>query len=106
MSTFPTAPSVAGSQLALALEGTHAGAYAAWRKTPDGMRIFLEVERRVVARSNAGEQRIETNDIVADLRRDWKVGIDNDHRAYLSDELITRHPELHTKIKRRRRRAV
>jgi hypothetical protein len=106
VTAFPVSPPAAGEQLALPLEGTLAGRYAAWRQTADGLRVFLEIERRVLARANSGETRVEINDLVADLRRAWKVGIDNDHRAYIARSLIERHPFLGTTIKIRRTRSA
>jgi hypothetical protein len=106
VTAFPVSPPAAGEQLALPLEGTLAGRYAAWRQTADGLRVFLEIERRVLARANRGDERVEINDVTADLRQDWAVAINNSWRALISRELLARHAFLRGKIETRRRRAV
>jgi len=106
VSTFPTVAGAAGEQLGLSLGGTLQGRYDAWRRTSEGLLAFLEIERRVVARSNRGDTLIEVNDVFADVRRDLLVRLNNDFRAPAARELIARHPELALKIRLRRRRAA
>lgn len=111
MMAFPVRPRAAGEQLALGLEGTLTGRYQAWRKTAEGMRIFLEIERRVLARANSGTpanpvRRIEVNNVVGDVRRDWKVQVNNSYRSYLARELRNRHAHLKDLIQIRQQRAV
>jgi hypothetical protein len=60
----------------------------------------------VLARANRGDDRVEINDVTADLRQDWAVAINNSWRALISRELIARTPRLAILIQTRRRRAV
>lgn len=84
--------------------GSVADRYHRWRTTHAD--LYAEIERRVLARANSGEVRVEVNDVFADVRRDLKVRLDNSLRAPCADELIARHPGLREKIERRRRRSL
>jgi hypothetical protein len=110
VTAFPVSPPAAGEQLALPLEGTLAGRYAAWRQTADGLRVFLEIERRVLARANSGSrehpiERIEVNHIWSSVRAELKVKANNDFRAPAARELIARAPWLKAVIEIRRQRS-
>lgn len=84
--------------------GSVADRYARWRAAnPD---LFAEIERRVLARANRGDGRVEINAVFASVRHDLTVKLDNSMRAPLADELVARHPHLETKIERRRRRSL
>lgn len=84
--------------------GSVADRYYRWRQQhPD---VFAEIERRVLACSARGDQRIEVNEIWASVRADWKVKLDNSHRSLAARELIQRHPHLTTKIEIRKRRSA
>jgi len=84
--------------------GSVADRYARWRAAhPE---LFAEIERRVLARANRGDTRVEINDVWADTRKDLKVKLDNSLRAPAARELVARHPYLDQKIERRRRRSL
>ena len=89
----PTAKPVVGAeQPALPIAGTIAGRYATWRASAEGRVAFAEIERRVMAAVAAGARRVEVNLVVAAVRRDLRLHINNDHRALLARELRARHP--------------
>lgn len=86
--------------------GSVADRYARWRAAHG--QLFAQIEQRVLACSARGDQRIEINRIVADLRHEGagKIRLDNSLRAPLSAELVRRHPFLTDKIKRKPRRSL
>ena len=77
--------------------------YLKWRAA--NPEIVREVIRRAVARANNGARRIEVNDLVADVRKDWKVRIDNSFRSRISDDAVAQYPFLDGLIERRQRKA-
>lgn len=84
--------------------GSVADRYDRWRQAHSA--LFEEIERRVLAKANAGEARIEINAVFAAVRHDLQVSLDNSLRAPLARELVARHPGLGEKIERRRRRSL
>jgi hypothetical protein len=60
----------------------------------------------VLARANRGDDRVEINDVAADVRAALVVKVNNSWRALISRELIARTPRLAILIQTRRRRAV
>ena len=78
--------------------------YTRWRAAnPD---LYAEIERRVLARANAGETRIELADVFSDMRRDLKVGMNHNHRSMVSRSLIADYPWLAGKIELRPRKSL
>jgi hypothetical protein len=85
---------------------TPAAKWARWISTPEGQALFAEIERRALAEWHRGAQRVEVNRIVADLRAERRVSIDNSIRSCISDALVERYPVLDPLIERRRRRSA
>lgn len=96
----PIAPADPGWQISPRV----ARLFARWRARDAGVRVLGEIERRVLARANRGDRRIEVNDVVADIRKDWQVAVNNDLRSAISRWLVERHPFLDPLIKRRANR--
>lgn len=85
--------------------GTVQERYARWKRSHP--QLYREIERRVLARANRADPRIEINDVFADVRKDWKPvngkrwGLDNSFRSRIARDLITAHPFLAAKIETR-----
>lgn len=79
--------------------------WARWIAKPESWPVVAEIERRALACANRGDTRIELNRIVADVRADLGVSIDNSLRAILARRLVEKHPQLDTLIERRKRKA-
>lgn len=79
-------------QLVLDVPVSIAERYATWRKTPEGIWLYAEIERRALALSNSGVARIEINRLFADLRAEKRVALNNDYRSPMARELVFRHP--------------
>ena len=77
-----------------------------WIATPAGQELFAELERRALACWHRGDTRLEINRLVADLRAERRVSLDNSIRSCISDALVERWPVLNALIERRKRRGV
>jgi hypothetical protein len=75
-----------------------------WIGTPEGRELFAELERRALACWHRGDTRVEINRLVADVRAERRVSIDNSIRAEISRALVSRWPVLAGLIETRRRR--
>jgi hypothetical protein len=85
---------------------TPAAKWARWISTPEGQALFAEIERRALADWHRGAQRVEVNRIVADLRGERRVSIDNSLRSFISRALIAKWPVLTPLIEVRRQRSA
>lgn len=84
---------------------TPSAKWTRWIATDQGRALFAEIEARALASWHRGDARIEVNRIVADIRAERRVSLDNSLRAPIADELVRRWPSLATLIERRRRRS-
>jgi hypothetical protein len=98
-----TPPSGPATAEAGARANSHA-AYAAWRETGDGLKVWLAVEQRALDLYGAGARRISTKALVELARASLKLEINNTYTAWLADDLIRKHPQLRDVIERRARR--
>jgi len=80
--------------------------WARWIARPTSWPVVAEIERRALACWQNGDRRVEINRIVADVRRDLGVSVDNSLRAILARRLVEKHPQLDALIERRRRRSA
>lgn len=104
---FPTRPEVqVADQLYAPLEGTNQGRYEAWRRTGTGERVYAEVRRRALLMAARGERRVGTKALCEDLRKEWRVTINNTFTALIARELIDEHPHLLGIVELRERRAA
>lgn len=75
--------------------------FTKWARTPDGAAVVAEVRRRALAQASNGARRIEVNLIVADVRRELRMTVNNSHRAPLARYLVARDAHLGPLIERR-----
>ena len=80
--------------------------WARWIAKPESRAVLEEIERRALAAWHNGDQRVEVNGIVADVRRDLKVSVDNSLRSILARRLVERYPVLEPLIELRARKAA
>jgi hypothetical protein len=106
LTLFDVRPPSANEQAALPLRGTIAGAYAAWRGTAEGARLFDVMRWRALALVRAGEGRVSVKGLVEWCRAEYKQEINNSHTSLIARELLQWEPELHGKIECRQRNAT
>ena len=82
-----------------------AAKWARWIVKPEAAIVLSEIERRALASWRNGDRRVEVNGIVADVRRDLKVRMDNSLRAIIARRLVEVYPVLEPLIERRRQRS-
>ena len=82
-----------------------AAKWARWITTPEGRELYAEIERRALACWHRGDRRVEVNRLVADVRSERHVRIDNSIRSLLADALVRAYPVLEPLIERLKRRA-
>ena len=81
--------------------------YVRWRtETPEGRQAFSYIAGAALVAAERGDKRISVNRLVEQARAALLVEIDNTARAWISDDLVARHPHLATLIERRKRRAA
>lgn len=80
--------------------------WARWITTEEGRALYAEIESRALAAWQAGEKRVEVNAIVAQVRHDRKVSIDNSLRSLIARKLVKDWPVLEPLVELRRRRSA
>jgi hypothetical protein len=79
--------------------------YVRWRtETPEGRRAFSYITGAALVAAERGDTRVSINRLVEQARAALHVEIDNTARAWISDDIIARHPHLTDVIERRKRR--
>ena len=100
----PAAPQA--EQRPLPLPGTLAGAYAAWRGTEEGERVFRFVQSEAVGDARAGARRLSIDAYTQAARRAFRLKINDHHRAFLARELEEAEPCLRGLFEKRKRTAL
>lgn len=79
-------------------------AYAKWRSTPDGERVWYAIQQEALTQWHSGSLRIGINHLSECVRATLKLRLPNSLRPQMADELCARYPELAGVIHRHKRK--
>jgi len=103
---FPIVAPATAEQRALSIQGTLQGAYDVWRRTPEGIQVWLAVRGEALTEAHAGARRIGVKAIAERVRAELKVEVNNSLVALMARELVDTEPALAGLIELRRRHAA